>query len=237
MTERREHLAGLFTVCVGGSGPGCLTVVGLHGYGMRPVDLSPFAHSLGVEADFYFPAGPVDAVPAGHAWWPLDMPRPATGPDGGPRDLYREHPPGVGAARRHLGALVDAVIARHPGSPLVMLGFSQGGMLACDAILRGAVSARALVLLSASRLSLDEWTPLASRLRGLPVLVSHGDRDPDLDFRAGEALRDFCVDAGADVTWVPFQGQHEIPLPVWRRIRRFLSAVAQRAGGVPHSRA
>jgi len=55
----------------------------------------------------------------------------------------------------------------------------------------------------------------------LPVLVSHGTHDPDLAFSAGEALRDFFRSSGARVTWQPFEGGHEIPLIVWRALRRF----------------
>ena len=64
--------------------------------------------------------------------------------------------------------------------------------------------------------------PLASRFGGLPILVSHGTDDPDLAFRAGEALRDLCASGGGEVTWVPFEGGHEIPLVVWRAVRKLV---------------
>ena len=71
-----------------------------------------------------------------------------------------------------------------------------------------------------------EWQPLVERLRGLPVLVSHGRADPDLAFSAGEALRDLLAGGGADVTWVPFEQGHEIPLVVWRGLRKFLAPLS-----------
>jgi phospholipase/carboxylesterase len=95
-------------------------------------------------------------------------------------------------------------------------------MLACDLLLRDQPPVAALALLSSSRIAADEWEPLGGRLRGLPVLVSHGRSDADLAFSAGEALRDFLVRGGAQVTWVPFEQGHEIPLPVWRSLRKFL---------------
>jgi phospholipase/carboxylesterase len=70
----------------------------------------------------------------------------------------------------------------------------------------------------------DEWLPLTNRLQGVPVFVSHGTQDLDLAFSAGEALRDFLSGAGANVTWIPFDGGHVIPLPVWRAFKRFLHA-------------
>ena len=64
------------------------------------------------------------------------------------------------------------------------------------------------------------------RVAGLPVLVSHGERDPDLAFSAGEALRDCLRAAGADVEWVPVRRGPRIPLVVWRRFRKRLLALA-----------
>jgi phospholipase/carboxylesterase len=223
MTEARLALAGLATVQVSVGTRPRLTVVILHGYAMSPTDLVPFAHSMGIPAEFYFPEAPVSAEPTGRAWWPINHEQRSSSLAAGPRDLYQARPAGASAARDRLRALVSHVQDRHPGLPLVLLGFSQGGMLACDAHLRDDVRAAGLILLSSSRISADEWESLAHRLRDVPVLVSHGETDADLAFKAGEALRDFCVRAGADVTWVPFGGGHEIPIAVWRHIRRFLS--------------
>src|SRR6185295_11481995 len=122
------------------------------------------------------------------------------------------------AARAALIEFLAAARAAHPGLPLVLGGFSQGGMLACDTVLVGGTDVEALVLLSASRIAFDEWQPVAARLAALPVLVSHGDADADLAFAAGERLRDFCRVSGARVTWQPFDGGHEIPLAVWRAL-------------------
>ena len=58
------------------------------------------------------------------------------------------------------------------------------------------------------------------------MLVSHGTHDTDLAFAAGEALRDFHRNSQARVTWQPFDGGHEIPLVVWRALRRFLAELS-----------
>jgi len=79
--------------------------------------------------------------------------------------------------------------------------------------------------MSASRVALEDWQPRRARLDGLPVFVSHGQSDRDLAFAAGEALRDFVLDSGARVSWVPFESGHEIPLVVWRGLRKFLGAL------------
>ena len=229
MTEpaRARHareLAAIRTECITVGGRPEVAVVLLHGHAMQGADLAPFAHSLGVPAAYYVPDAPLDADPAGLAWWPIDQAQRRTTLRAGPRDLATEVPSGAPAARALLGELVSRVRCELPGLPVVLIGFSQGGMLACDAVLHGNVGVEGLVLLSSSRINVQSWVERRDRLSGMPVLVSHGETDDDLAFSAGEALRDFCRDAGADVTWIAFPEGHVVPLLVWRAIRRFLTA-------------
>jgi phospholipase/carboxylesterase len=225
--ETTIELGGLRAVSVGDPEAAKVVVVLLHGFQMSPADLSPFAHSLQAPAWFLFPEAPLPAAPRGRAWWHIDAEARASALSVGPRDFAIQHPPDLPAARAKLGAVLAALRPRVGGRPLVLGGFSQGGMLACDSALRDDLGLAALALLSASRIDFDAWPPLvaAGRLRGLPVLVSHGERDDDLAFSAGEALRDFLRGAGAEVTWVPFEHGHEIPLVVWRRLRKLLASL------------
>ena len=229
LREEAIELAGLRVTAVGERASARAVVVLLHGFQMEPGDLVPFAHSLGLPAWFLFPEAPLAASPRGRAWWHIDPALRDAAIARGPRDFAGQHPPDLPAARARLGALLDEVAAHAAGRPLVVGGFSQGGMLACDTLLRAPRRLAAMALLSASRIAASEWPPhLASdRLRGLPVLVSHGEKDPDLAFSAGIALRDALIDAGADVTWVPFDHGHEIPLVVWRRLRKLVERVAR----------
>ena len=229
--ERIIDLAGLPTTVIGPD-DATMTLVLLHGYAMRPSDLSPFAHSIGVPALFLLPRGPVVSPVGGHAWWAVDLGAREAAIAAGPRDLSDEHPRGLPAAREQLGRFLDAAAALFRPRQLVLGGFSQGGMLSLDWMLRGSPmglpgspQASALVLLSASLLSMSDWLPCRHRLQNLPVFISHGAADPDLAFAAGERLRDFVLESGARGTWVPFDGGHEIPLVVWRGLRKFLSAL------------
>jgi phospholipase/carboxylesterase len=227
--ERILDIAGLRTTAVG-SPDAPLTLVLLHGYAMRPSDLSPFAHSLGLPAFFLFPQGPLPSPGGGHAWWGVDEEARAAAIAAGPRDLANEYPPGLPAARLQLERFLDAVAtdygsSRTVPSRTVIGGFSQGGMLALDWVLRSARDFDGLVLLSSSRVTTNEWLPRRARLARLPVFVSHGATDTDLAYTAGERLRDFVLESEARVTWVPFEGRHEIPLIVWRALRKFLSAL------------
>lgn len=224
--ERVVNIGGLQTTVVGEpSAP--LALVLLHGYSMRPADLTPFAHSLGIPALFLLPRGPVLSPLGGHAWWQVDLESREAALSLGPRDLADDYPSGLAAARHQLQTFLDTVSTEFQPRRLVVGGFSQGGMLSLDWVLRGARPPDALILLSASRIALREWQPHSNRLRSLPVFASHGTADQDLAFAAGERLRDFVLEAAARVFWVPFDGGHEIPLVVWRGLRKFVRALLE----------
>jgi phospholipase/carboxylesterase len=226
--EEKIDLGGLRATSVGDPTAARVVTVLAHGFRMAPGDLSPFAHSLGAPAWFLFPEAPLDAEPRGRAWWFVDAELRDQALAQGPRDFAAQHPAGLPAARTGMLALFEAARAAAGPRPLVIGGFSQGGMLACDVLLRSELEVAAMVLLSASRIAFDEWQPLLAggRVRGLPVLVSHGEADADLAFSAGEALRDCLAAAGAAVTWLPFAEGHVIPPLVWRRLRALLRGLA-----------
>ena len=227
MKEDELEIAGLRVVSVGDPEEAKQVVVLLHGFQMQPSDLAPFAHSLGAPAWFLFPEAPLAADPSGRAWWHIDAKLRDQTLLKGPRDFAEQHPPDLARARAQLLALVTALAPRVGPRPLVLGGFSQGAMLTCDTVLRSTFPLSAMVLLSGSRIAFDEWEPLLpnGRLRGLPTLVAHGNTDADLAFAAGTALRDCLTAAGADVTWQPFEQGHEIPLVVWRALRKFLATL------------
>jgi phospholipase/carboxylesterase len=203
-------------------------VVMLHGLTMAPEALLPFAQTLGVPAVFAVPQGPVAEPDGSRSWWAVDAAKRQARLNAGPSDLHDKHPAGRPQARAALASQLNALTARWPQLPLVLLGYSQGGMLACDHTLLGTgPRPDALVLLSSTRIAFDEWQPVLasanSPVRGLPVLAMHGEQDPDLGLRAGLNLQQCLADAGAQVDWQPFAGGHEMPLVVWRRLKRFLT--------------
>jgi phospholipase/carboxylesterase len=228
MQSQQCSYGGLSALRVGALETSRMQVVLLHGYAMRPEDLEPFSHSLGSPAVFYFPRGPHVLDERTCAWWPIDEERRSRQIASGARDLFEESPPGRPAARASLCAFLDVIRSQAPGLPLVLGGFSQGGMLACDTVLCARQPVAGLVMLSSSRIAFAEWRANREVLAGMPVLVSHGRQDTDLAFGAGEALRDFHQDSDAQVTWQPFDGGHDIPLVVWRALRRFLAELARK---------
>jgi phospholipase/carboxylesterase len=228
-SERTLEIAGLCTTAVGAP-DASMAVVLLHGYAMKPADLTPFAHSMGVPALFLLPQGPQPGPAGGCAWWDIDVEARETAVLSGPRDLSEQYPPGLGAARDRLEQFLEAATSTFKPGCTVIGGFSQGGMLSLGFVLRGSTRVDGLALMSASRIARADWELKRERLRGLPAFVSHGRADQDLAFTAGEALRDFVLAGGAEVSWVPFDGGHEIPLVVWRALRKFLRALLRCRG-------
>ena len=219
--EIQRTIAGLTTTVVG-SIDDPLAVVFLHGFSMVAADFAPFAHSLGIDAQFWFPEGVVAGSLGGRAWWDIDLAQRAIALAKGPRDLCQEVPSGRAAARFALAQFLEEICTEIGTRPWVLVGFSQGGMLALDHALHAAQLPAALVLLSSSRIAWLQGQPLLGRLHGLPILVSHGRSDQDLAFSAGEAICAAALTGGADVTWLPFDGGHGVPMIVWRGLRKFL---------------
>ncbi|MFD2452476.1 alpha/beta hydrolase [Ideonella paludis] len=186
--------------------PRCLVLL-LHGLTMLPQTMQAFAKVLEPQALVCCPAGPVQYPDGSLSWWPVDLAKREAALATGPVDLAQRSPKERARAREALHEAVRAARAQHPGLPLVLAGFSQGGMLAVDYLLQHPdAQADALALMSASRIDLDTWQPLLPRLAGLPVWVTHGRLDNDLAFSAGEGLRDMLHTAGAHVQWQPFDG-------------------------------
>ena len=216
----------------GGTGP---VVVLLHGFGAPGTDLVPLWRELAVgrEVRFVFPEAPLELDFGGRAWWPLDMARlQERFSTAGAERLIAEVPPGIDAARAALLELLAALERDFGAKPEQTLigGFSQGAMLATDAVLRTSRAFAGLAILSGTLISHDEWLPLMGARRGLPVLQSHGRADPVLPFALGERLRDELSAAGLPVEFIAFNGGHGIPGGVLegltRAIRRLSSEPA-----------
>ena len=220
--ELRAQLGDLSALCVGDPAAAKLVVV-LHGREMEAADLAPFVHAMAHkpgDAYWIFPDAPLPATRA-RTWWPVDSEARLRRVAQGPMELSAMDPPGRAEARARLHSLLAAVEAAR--RPFVLVGFSQGGMLAMDYVLHGGLRPAALALLSSTRIALVDWQARAAVLENLHVLVAHGTRDAELAFAAGEQLRDFATDAGATTTWLPFEGGHELPFVVWRALKKLIS--------------
>ena len=215
------ELAGLTTRVVG-DGP--VTCVLLHGFGAPGDDLVALAQYVRLPSPnavrFVFPAAPIELgglYGDSRAWWRLDLEKLERELSSGQeRDRRGEVPDGMHDARAKLAAWLTALEARYAFAPakLVLGGFSQGAMLSLDAALHRAAPPAAVIQLSGTLIAEAEWRPLYPKLANVPIVQSHGRADPLLPFSIAEILRDDLTAAGAKVTFIPFNGGHEIPPPV-----------------------
>ena len=181
------------------------TILALHGWGASAQDLlglAPFLH--GGEALVVCPQGPVafEIQPGydGHGWFPIRTGRP---PD--PSEFAR------GAAV--LRGFLDDLLLEYPVNrrKLVVLGFSQGGVMAYDLVLRDPERFAGLVALS-SWLPQELSASLARRpeLAQLPVFVAHGSEDPMLPVAMGQASRDGLLKLGVQLSYREYPMGHEV---------------------------
>ena len=168
-------------------------VVLVHGYGADGNDLIALGRMWQprfADAAFVAPNAP-ETVPGGpgHQWFAVDRLDPVTAESG------------VTAAAPALEAFIDAELKAQAVGPenLVLLGFSQGAMMALHVGLRRAVPPRLILAFSGMLAGKAPVPPPGGAYP--PVFLSHGDSDtvipPQLMFVALGALQQ----AGAPVDW------------------------------------
>ena len=180
---------------------------------------------------FVFPAAPLSlnlGFGESRAWWMLDMERLThQRAQGQWEELIKEIPRGLISAREQVVRLLKEVENQmNVSAPQIMIGgFSQGAMLACDLVFRAGRSFAGLVVLSGSIIAKDEWVPLIPNHQGLRVFQSHGVDDPLLACTVAQQLRDRLRDGGLEVEWHEFRGGHEIPMHVLEQLGEFIRTV------------
>jgi len=210
----------------GGKGPP--TVVLLHGFGSSEKDWIPFTKSIHLPPStrFIFPRGPEsakrsDGAPPGRAWWRLDL---ASNMRDGAlgADLSAEKPAGIEPAALAVRALL-ARQGNRAAQPFILGGFSQGAMVAAQVAFGSDEPLRALVLLSGTLVDEASWKANFARRKGLHVFMAHGRTDPTLSFEIAERMHSEMTAAGLEVTWFPFDGEHETPAEVIVALNAFLA--------------
>ncbi len=181
------------------------TLVALHGWGASAHDLlglAPFL--LGGEALVICPQGPVQ-VPIGqgmegYGWFPLS--------EGGPLDeeAFR-------MAGDELKGFLDEALERYPADPRkrVLLGFSQGGVMAYDLALREPGRWAGLAALSSWLPGpLVKGIPRLDAHTGFPVFVCHGSEDPMIPIERAQESRDALLPFDVSLTYREYPMGHEI---------------------------
>jgi phospholipase/carboxylesterase len=202
-----------------------LAVVCLHGYGADMRDLAPLAPEIPASRPirWIFPDAPETLDWGGRAWFPIDVAAfEEAQRTGRPRDLSKEEPAGLAESRAELQGLLSELAV--PPERLVLMGFSQGSMLAVDLAARAAEAPAGVVILSGTLVDRAGLAALAPAKKGLPFFQSHGSADPILGFAQALALEKTLAAAG----WVGrlrrFEGGHAIPPEIVAELGSWLDA-------------
>ena len=155
------------------------TILTLHGRGANALDLLGLApYICGGKFLMICPQGPLETPigpgASGYAWYPMSM--------GGPPDVGA-----ILSSREKVQQFLDACLKRYPidGKKLVVLGFSQGGVMAYSLALSNPERFAGLAVLSS-------WLPqeLIPRLsisndavQSLPTIVQHGSQDQMIEIQ------------------------------------------------------
>jgi len=218
--------APLSTIERGGSGPP--TLVMLHGYGSRAEDWLQFEDRWRLPASTrrVFPQAPLRGPWSGQrGWWWLNIEGHIPEGERLP-DFTHASPGGIKVASR----LVRDLLARER-APIILGGFSQGAMTSAEIAFQTDQDLAGLILLSGTTVNEDAWAEHFAGRRHLPIFIAHGRNDSVLPFDVMDRFQARLKAFGLNVTWMPFDGDHEIPEAVIVAASQFV----QRAVGLQSS--
>jgi phospholipase/carboxylesterase len=194
------------------------TVIAMHGWGANALDLVGLAPYV-AEGRFMIicPQGPLE-VPIGptlgYGWFPIRM--------GGPPDLDA-----IEAAVSSATKFVDLAVERYPVNrrKLVMLGFSQGGVMAYRMALANPARYAGLVALS-TWFSPELKDAIADReaLERLPTMVQHGRADDMIEIARARSSVEILRELRVPLAYREYDCGHEITADGLQDLSEFLDS-------------
>lgn len=191
------------------AGEAAASVVWLHGLGADGHDFEPIVSELGLPADlpvrFVFPHAPVRPVTLNggtpmRAWFDISR-------------LDFEGAWDEAGIAQAVGR-VDELIAREEGrgverSRIVVAGFSQGGAVVYEYLMRNGTGLAGVIALSSfhpAGVHGVQPAPTGSP----PVFAAHGLYDPVVPFALGERTRSAFAAAGYAIEWHRYPMAHQV---------------------------
>ncbi len=181
------------------------TILTLHGRGANAFDLLGLAPFLcGGKFLIICPQAPLETPispdQVGYAWYSMS--------EGGAPDAQ-----GMLSSQKQLQSVLDDCIARYPidTKKLLVLGFSQGGVMAYSLALAQPERFAALVALSS-------WLPpelvphlnVSDKVQALPTLVHHGRQDSTIEIERAQRSVEILRELKVAPTFHEYEMGHEI---------------------------
>jgi len=190
-------------------------VVAIHGRGADENDLVPLVLSLersdlvlvSPRAPFPFPSG-------GFTWY----------------DIIQEavpDPESFGVSLTSFHRFIDEIKADYPIDPnrIILLGFSQGSVMAYALALSNPTLFRAVAALSGYIPLRSQLTFDLEKLKDRPFFISHGTYDEVIATRFGREAAQFLKDAGAQVTYREYLMGHQISQETMRDLEGWFKPI------------
>jgi phospholipase/carboxylesterase len=195
------------------------TILALHGWGASAHDLiglAPILHGGG--ALVLCPQGPVafeiGQGYVGYGWFELSQVRPPTIAE-------------IGRATDGARAFLDAAQSRYPidRRKTVVMGFSQGGVIAYDLVLRDPGRFAGLIALSSwLPAELDDAILTQPGHENFPALVVHGTQDQMIPVTRAQESRERLLKRGLSLTYREYEMEHGIAPEALRDIVGWLES-------------
>ena len=223
-----KKIGPLEVIEVPGSPTGPVIVL-FHGYGANAYDLLSLVNLVSTPPGtaWFFVQGDLKVVDGGfegRAWFPLDVQAlDRAMMENRFLDFSNLSPQGLKQIREKVLEMLNTL--KMSSSRLVLMGFSQGAMLATDLALRLPEKIAGLVILSGNLINKDLWREKAKTKVGLHFFQSHGDQDQLLDIKQAENLNELLTTAGLKGQYHPFHGGHEIPQEIIYKLGVFLKKI------------
>ena len=180
------------------------TIVALHGRGTDEYDLLPLIEALGLnEVLVISPRAPLPlslgGMSGGFAWY-------------GPSQEGVPHDETFQSTVALLSRFLNEIKAAYPVNPkrLVLLGFSQGTVMAYAVALLDPDSFRGIAALSGYIPSRSGLAFKIQELNGLSFFISHGKYDDIISAKLARKSAESLKAAGADVAYHEYPMGHEV---------------------------
>jgi phospholipase/carboxylesterase len=199
-------------------------VVLLHGYGSRADDWLQFEPKLALPGNtqLHYLQAPLRGPTGRRGWWWLNLN--GHKPPGETFAEYSKiHPAGIQVASRLVRSYLEDV-----RQPVILGGFSQGAMTSAEIAFNSNQEIAGLMLLGGTTVDEEGWAEHFAGRRHLPIFIAHGRNDSVLPFERMERFQARLKAFGLNVTWMPFEGGHDIPDEVVAGMNAFVRDVFQR---------
>ena len=198
----RHLVRGAQTASTDGGKPPLLVL--LHGVGSSEHDLFGLASYLDPRLVIVSPRGPlIHEQSGGAAWYPVTFT---------PNGITADETVAT-ESRDKILRFVDEAVEAYGADPrrVYLGGFSQGAIMSLYVALTHPEAIAGAALMS-GRLMPVAWEERASddRLRGLPILATHGLYDPVLPIASGREIRDKLSTLPLDFTYREYPMAHEV---------------------------